>query len=150
MRHISSVFGDVTRRRSTVYQMGLYRPKYYLTISTILVFTPIVLRDCWTKNYESYRKVYSRCLKLNKKKSTKISQTFLELLRFTWINLRRLRINAGGRQAPDMVMFRRSPIRNRKCQDDADSFFERGIFYKVAFSGIFFDALRIFFFFRDR
>src|SRR5277367_4028109 len=120
MRHISSVFGDVTRRRSTVYQMGLYRPKYYLTISTILVFTPIVLRDCWTKNYESYRKVYSKCLKLNKKKSTKISQTVFELLRFIWIN-------AGGRQAPNMVMFRRSPIRNRKCQDDAASFFERGI-----------------------
>src|SRR5277367_5744716 len=103
-----------------LYQMGLYRPKYYLTISTILVFTLIVLRDRWTKNYEFYRKVYSRCLKLNKKKSSKISQTVFELLRFTWIN-------AGGCQAPDMVIFRRSPIRNRKCQDDAASFFERRI-----------------------
>src|SRR5277367_3401329 len=82
---------------------ALYRPKYYLTISTILVFTPIVLGDCWTKNYESYRKVYSRCLKLNKKKNTKISQTVLELLRFTWIN-------AGSRQAPDIRSARMMPL----------------------------------------
>ena len=101
-------------------QTGRYMYKNYLAILTILVFTPIVLRDCLTKMYETYHKFYSKCLEFNKKKSKKISQTVLELLRFIWIN-------AAGLRAPDMVMFRRSPIRNRKCQDDAASFFERGI-----------------------